>query len=997
MEVEFAKQDEDSDEQPKSTKKSKQKIGYEANLEQNDNQQIIFEKDIKQKILEICLQIFPYPQPYSVQVECTGKTLVTICSALSYAHIHPHVQVLVLTRTNEQINGFIKEIRKIDKYADISRYSILAGRGQFCLYLDQFKQKFQQQGIPKSKYNKHLTQSCNEKIKKCSCNNCKISKIESNQNMDIPYDTSIFQRYKYVDIGQRIFQENEAEDQAISCKICQHYKIYKQMKEKKAKEAIKMNIHFPLVRSAYDQPYSLPDIEDMKNLFQQEKLGCPFYFNKLATQNAKLIFSTYNYIIKQNILASIKDLFEGEVIVIFDEAHNISEQAEQEQSTKLLYKYLEQLNNTLQAVQKIFQKPQKNMQYIELSQNIKVLIKLDIEEESNYLKKQLLKKTENYFQKDKNIAAYRDDEEEEEKIQLKFKHSKYNRYVVEDEQKQSKRKFNQNIQFSFKDLYDQALSTINQCSQISDDSPECLKQIQNYIKDSKKNSCQTNVESIFKLYEELRLREIYNFTDNFQDFFLTIKEKCGFLEKIFGDRQEQQNKLFCKLFSDKEIIKKFELLKMNDVNSAQQFMDNLTKAFKMLKYIKKVIFLNSQEEENKEKNQQNKHNRGQKIIVKENNQVYEASLDVWKNIKKLGEQIKIKYISKIWFFFKRMLKMRKLYDSQEDPLYLSNHYISLLRNDFQSKPILQIGCLSASYLLKKIYKKLNISSLILTSGTLEPFELIQKSLDLEFQTYCSPHIINSQTNLFTQFISSYDGQDISFSMKKLENEEDKNNIFLSSQIVINQIMSKLNKYTLQVKKKCGIVIFFKSYQMLQQYLDLINQTKSSDFKYFEETKDANDFKEKYSSYKQHIQQNKSNCIFLAVNRGKLSEGIDLKDDLCRTVILFGIPYANLRDPYIICKKTHASLYLGESQWYKKEAIKVVNQSAGRCIRYKDDWGCIFFLDSQYSSEMNVSQHISKWILEGLRKMDQNAKDEWIEVFDTFLNTKAQEQTEKNYQ
>lgn len=42
----------------------------------------------------------------------------------------------------------------------------------------------------------------------------------------------------------------------------------------------------------------IPDIEDMKIMFEQEKLGCPFYFNKLAAKSAKIIFTTYNYVIK---------------------------------------------------------------------------------------------------------------------------------------------------------------------------------------------------------------------------------------------------------------------------------------------------------------------------------------------------------------------------------------------------------------------------------------------------------------------------------------------------------------------------------------------------------------------------------------------------------------------------------------------------------------------------------------------------------------------------
>ena len=43
------------------------------------------------------------------------------------------------------------------------------------------------------------------------------------------------------------------------------------------------------------------------------------------------------------------------------------------------------------------------------------------------------------------------------------------------------------------------------------------------------------------------------------------------------------------------------------------------------------------------------------------------------------------------------------------------------------------------------------------------------------------------------------------------------------------------------------------------------------------------------------------AIFLAVVRGRLSEGISLSDDACRSVIMVGIPYGNTSEPSVILK------------------------------------------------------------------------------------------------
>ncbi len=43
-------------------------------------------------------------------------------------------------------------------------------------------------------------------------------------------------------------------------------------------------------------------------------------------------------------------------------------------------------------------------------------------------------------------------------------------------------------------------------------------------------------------------------------------------------------------------------------------------------------------------------------------------------------------------------------------------------------------------------------------------------------------------------------------------------------------------------------------------------------------------------------------VFMGVARGKLSEGISLKDDGCRCVVVIGIPNPYVNDPKILMKQ-----------------------------------------------------------------------------------------------
>jgi Rad3-related DNA helicase len=117
-----------------------------------------------------------------------------------------------------------------------------------------------------------------------------------------------------------------------------------------------------------------------------------------------------------------------------------------------------------------------------------------------------------------------------------------------------------------------------------------------------------------------------------------------------------------------------------------------------------------------------------------------------------------------------------------------------------------------------------------------------------------------------------------------------------------------------------------------------------------------------------------------VCRGRLSEGYDFSDGLCRGVIIVGLPYVSVADERVKLKRSYmdercATLRkcsnaeggsgkavdaINGAQWYQQSAFRAINQALGRLIRHKDDFGAVILMDSRFEEASNQAG-ISKWI------------------------------------
>ena len=102
------------------------------------------------------------------------------------------------------------------------------------------------------------------------------------------------------------------------------------------------------------------------------------------------------------------------------------------------------------------------------------------------------------------------------------------------------------------------------------------------------------------------------------------------------------------------------------------------------------------------------------------------------------------------------------------------------------------------------------------------------------------------------------------------------------------------------------------------------------------------------------------CVF----RGRFSEGINFSDDLCRAVVVIGVPYPNTRDVKLNLIKNSIKDPRARNKWYAALAFQSVNQAIGRCIRHKEDYGAVLLLDSRYRNDGErggAVASLSKWV------------------------------------
>ena len=361
--------------------------------------------------------------------------------------------------------------------------------------------------------------------------------------------------------------------------------------------------------------------------------------------------------------------------------------------------------------------------------------------------------------------------------------------------------------------------------------------------------------------------------------------------------------------------------------------------------------------------------------------------------------------TKLSIFLSILEKIKEYFENKE----IMNSYIFCLKNEKiqsghnTSKEVIKLNmfCFNPGIGFNEIMK-FKPFSIILTSGTLAPFDILEDELKVKFDiTLENEHIIDKSQFKFAII------KGIQVKNKKLYfNFEYNNRSNLETIASLGITILNLCKSV----KSGGILVYFTSFKYLNECYDVWGESHviSNISKYKKIFFDNKNNKNLINEYKNN--ENKNSILF-SVFRGVSSEGIDYKDDYARMVVCVGVPYASVVEDKIQLKKQYLDKISKENKeyklngkkWYINDAISNVNQSLGRVLRHKNDYGALICIDQRYQIHYK-NKLFSKWIrdkCEIIDLIDNDFLDSLVDFYDEQdkkfkeKNNNNEENNEKN--
>ena len=246
------------------------------------------------------------------------------------------------------------------------------------------------------------------------------------------------------------------------------------------------------------------------------------------------------------------------------------------------------------------------------------------------------------------------------------------------------------------------------------------------------------------------------------------------------------------------------------------------------------------------------------------------------------------------------------------------------------------------------------------------------------------HIIN-KGKILPYIISNnilYNNEILSFTYESMK---------INGELYIHFLLEIMNIYYSLFKEKInkngmGIVVFFQSYDFISKIIEYNNKKQilkldKNNF-YYEKKIINNEKQEKniFELFSENILIKNKISLLFGVIGGKLSEGINFKDNLCRLLIIVGMPFSNIKSIEIKEKmKYYDKLYIKKkssingNEYYENLCIKNINQTIGRCIRNYYDFSSIILIDNRFTYDKYFNK-LPKWVTREGKNIIKNKKE-----------------------
>ncbi|KAG2494184.1 hypothetical protein HYH03_007542 [Edaphochlamys debaryana] len=266
-------------------------------------------------------------------------------------------------------------------------------------------------------------------------------------------------------------------------------------------------------------------------------------------------------------------------------------------------------------------------------------------------------------------------------------------------------------------------------------------------------------------------------------------------------------------------------------------------------------------------------------------------------------------------------------------------------------------------------------SVVLTSGTLAPLDSFASELGTEFHVRLeAPHVVDMSRQVWAGVVPrGPSGGVLSATFKESATfrfqDEAGEAIVRYCQVIPD-----------------GVLLFMPSYGLLDKLTTrwkatgLWSRLEAQKAVVVEGREAGRGFEESMAAYYAAVKSGRG-ALFMAVCRGKASEGIDFADQHARGVILLGIPFPAIKDTKVRLKKEYNDAGSGPSSgrppsqrllsgdaWYSQQAFRALNQAVGRCIRHKYDYGAILLLDERFRGQ-GRQQQLSRWVRAAVKVHD----------------------------